>query len=179
MCIAQAIAAGEVLGSLAPAASWVGERVTKWQDQKDAEAQAASEARIARLQAERELAAWKAKSEVEWDLEWAKGAQSSWKDEWLLIMWSLPLVGLFIPGLRPFVADGFDYLRTFNPDAPQWYMAGWGILFSAVFGVKSAMSYMMPDRYAKLAGAMGALDPDIPISAASMAQSAINRSPTK
>ena len=144
---------------------WVGDRVSQWQSEADRIREAKITAQEARYKAEAELALWRAKADVEWDMEWAKGASSSWKDELLLIMWSLPTIGLFVPFLRPYVIEGFDYLQTFNPDAPEWFMAGWAIIFSATFGIKQAIAYMMPGKYAQLATAIGALPDDIPAAA--------------
>src|SRR5690606_30535222 len=98
----------------------------------------------------------------EWDLKWADGALTSWKDEFLLLLWSIPLIGLFIPGLRPYVVDGFEYLKSFNPDAPNMFMAGWAIIFAATFGIKQALSFMLPTRYASLVTAINNASPDIP-----------------
>lgn len=162
MCFAQAAAVGEVLGSVAPAAKWIGEKVSQHFDRQDAIVAARTEAEIATLKAKAEIAAYKVKADIEWDLKWADGAVSSWKDEALLILWSIPTIGLFIPGLRPYVIDGFEYLKSFNPDAPSMFMAGWAIIFAASFGIKQALSFMLPTRYASLVSAISNAQPDIP-----------------
>lgn len=117
---------------------------------------------VAEMKAKSEIALYKVKADVEWDLKWADAAQHSWKDEWLLILWSIPLVGLFLPFMRPFIIDGFEYLKAFNPDAPSWYMTGWGIIFAASFGVKSAIKMMAPGRIANLVSTIAAVPDDIP-----------------
>lgn len=162
MCISQAIAAKEVLGSIGPAIKWGTERLARWQDHQDRIETARIEAQEATLKAQAELAAWKVKADVEWDLEWAKQAGSSWKDEYLTILFTLPIIGLFIPGIAPFVMEGFDHLRQFHPDAPTWYMGGVSVVVAATFGIKQALNFMLPGRFAALAGAMGALPDDIP-----------------
>lgn len=176
MCLAQIAATERVLGTLAPAASWAGDRIKKWQDDKDRLAAATLEAQVAEQQAKRDLAAWKAKADVEWDLEWAKQAQSSWKDEYLTILFTLPLVLLFFPWTAPYVLQGFDTLKVFHPDAPTWFMAANAVVVSATFGIKQALNFMLPARFAALAGAMAAIPDDIPATAMS---AITNKSPTK
>lgn len=177
MCLAQIGAATEVLGTLAPAASWVGERLSKWQNDKDRLAAAKLEAETARYNAERDLAAWKAKSDVEWDLEWAKQAGTSWRDEYLTVLFTLPLILLFLPWTREFALEGFNALKVFHPDAPTWFMAGNATVVAAAFGIKQAMNFMLPTRFAALAGVMGSLPDDIPESAIKALSN--TKSPTK
>lgn len=149
--------------------------LSKWSARRDAIAQAKADAEIAKVTAEANLAAYKLKADVEWDLKWADNAQTSWKDEWLVILWSIPLVGVFVPGIRPYIMDGFEYLRAFNPEAPTWFMAGWAIIFAATFGIKQAVQLMMPGRVAGLVTAMGNVSDDIPKEAVDKAQSIIQK----
>ena len=55
---------------------------------------------------------------------------SGWKDEWLTIILSLPLVGSFIPGIAPYILEGFTILDQ----TPAWYKAAIALMISAVFG---------------------------------------------
>lgn len=66
----------------------------------------------------------------EWEIESIRN--SGWKDEWVLILLSIPLVLVFIPYTQPFVMDGFTTLDQ----TPGWYQ--WLILavFSAVYGIR-------------------------------------------
>ena len=68
------------------------------------------------------------------DHEWeqAQIANSGWKDEWVLILLSIPLVMSFIPQAHVYVEDGFAVLAT----TPEWYR--WLILlvFTAIFGIR-------------------------------------------
>jgi len=162
MCFSQMVAAGELLGSLTPAVKWVGKEIGKWQDRESRRTDARLEVELAEARAKVEIAAYKVKSDIEWDLKWADGAMHSWKDEFLLILWSIPTIGLFIPGLRPYVIDGFEYLKSFNPEAPTWFISGWAIIFAATFGIKQALSFMLPTRYASLVTAINNASPDIP-----------------
>lgn len=166
--------AGAVVGPLVDAFKWGADKVSRWSERQDQLAQAKHEASVAEWRAKSEVAAFKVKADLEWDLKWADGAAASWKDEFMLVLWAFPLIALFIPGLRPFVMEGFEYLKGFHEDAPQWYMAGWAIIFAATFGFKQAATLMMPGRVAKLASALGSLDDDIPDTIAGKAQEAID-----
>jgi len=70
-------------------------------------------------------------------LEMAKGSQSSWKDEWLVILFSIPLILAFIPGMEEVVANGFQQLEQM----PEWYQYSLGVIVAASFGVRSATKF--------------------------------------
>ena len=79
----------------------------------------------------------KATGEIDWDLEMARGSQSSWKDEWLVILFSIPLILSFIPGMEGVVANGFAQLDQM----PEWYQYSLGVIVAASFGVRSATKF--------------------------------------
>jgi len=66
----------------------------------------------------------------EWELQSIRN--SGWKDEWVLILLSIPLILVFIPYTQDSVMQGFATLET----TPDWYR--WLILsiFSAIFGIR-------------------------------------------
>ncbi len=66
----------------------------------------------------------------EWEIESIRN--SGWKDEWVLIMLSIPMVMSFIPGLVVYVNMGFAALAM----TPEWYR--WMILmiFGAIYGIR-------------------------------------------
>lgn len=96
-----------------------------------------AEARVAKAKAEATIMEKKATGEIDWDLEMAKGSQSSWKDEWLTILFSIPLILAFIPGMEEVVANGFAQLEAM----PEWYQYSLGIIVAASFGVRSATKF--------------------------------------
>ncbi|MCC5780540.1 hypothetical protein H7H48_15875 [Nitratireductor sp. B36] len=161
--------------SIIPFAEVVVREVSAWSERRDTIRKAQLEVEVAELKAKAEIAAYKVKADVEWDLSWADAASRSWKDEFMLIIWAIPLIGLFLPGIRPFVLEGFEYLKTFHPDAPSWYMAGWAIIFAATFGFKQAVALMLPGKAAQLAGVLANIPDDIPSSVAEKAQSKIDK----
>jgi hypothetical protein len=101
-----------------------------------ADAQAA-QANLKLVEAEAKATIMKsaATSEAEWEKIMAQGSQSSWKDEWLTILFSIPLVLVFTGDWgREVVANGFAALETM----PDWYQYTLGVIVAASFGVRSA-----------------------------------------
>ena len=43
-----------------------------------------------------------------------------WKDEYLLLLTTIPFIGVFFPTIRPWVADGFLAMQTTIPEY-YWY----------------------------------------------------------
>ena len=108
-----------------------------WLEGKVEKTKAETGAKVARAKAEATILEKKATGELEWDLEMARGSQSSWKDEWLVILFSVPLILAFIPGMEGVVANGFTQLEAM----PQWYQYSLGIIVAASFGVRSATKF--------------------------------------
>jgi hypothetical protein len=108
-----------------------------WLEGKVEKTKAETGAKVARAKAEATIMEKKATGELEWDLEMARGSQSSWKDEWLVILFSVPLILAFIPGMEGVVANGFTQLEAM----PQWYQYSLGIIVAASFGVRSATKF--------------------------------------
>ena len=76
-----------------------------------------------------------ATGEIDWDLAAMRASQSSWKDEWLTLLFSIPLVLSFMGEWgRGVVADGFEALAGM----PQWYQIALGAIVSASFATRSA-----------------------------------------
>ena len=76
------------------------------------------------------------RQEGNWDNIMAQGAANSWKDEWLTLLFSIPLIGSFVPGLVPHMQAGFEVLNAM----PGWYKYTIGVIVAASFGVRSAIS---------------------------------------
>jgi len=101
-----------------------------WFDAKS-QAQAAS-AKLKLTEAEA-----KETSVADWERIMAQGSQSSWKDEWFVIVLSIPLVLAFVPGTEGWVDSGFEQLSK----APDWYFYSLGIAISASFGVRGVQKF--------------------------------------
>ena len=70
--------------------------------------------------------------EANWDTVQAEASKDSWKDEWLTILVSIPMILAFVPSMVPYVREGFEVLETM----PQWYQALVALVFAASFGFK-------------------------------------------
>ena len=108
-----------------------------WLEGKVEKTKAETGAKVAKAKAEATIMERKATGELEWDLEIARGSQSSWKDEWLVILFSIPLILAFIPGMEEVVANGFQQLEQM----PEWYQYSLGVIVAASFGVRSATKF--------------------------------------
>ena len=87
--------------------------------------------RIARSEA-------KAKAAADWDTVAQQNAGNSWKDEWLTLLFSIPLIMCFIPSAVPYVQQGFAVLK----EIPTWYQYLLSVIVATSFGVKSAVGFM-------------------------------------
>jgi len=105
-----------------------------WMAGKVEEKKAQAKTKVAKAEAEAIVMQKKATGEIDWDLEMAKGSQHSWKDEWLTILFSIPLILAFIPGMEEVVKNGFEQLDKM----PEWYQYSVGVIVAASFGVRSA-----------------------------------------
>ena len=78
------------------------------------------------------------KSAADWETAMARASNTSWKDEWITILFSIPLVLAFVPSAVPYVREGFAVLATM----PQWYQYGLSVIIAASFGVRGAIGIM-------------------------------------
>ena len=115
----------------------IAELAGTWMSGKVEEKKAQAKTRVAKAEAEAIVMQKKATGEIDWALEMAKGSASSWKDEWLTILFSIPLILAFIPGMEEVVANGFLQLQAM----PEWYQYSLGVIVAASFGVRSATKF--------------------------------------
>ena len=66
----------------------------------------------------------------EWELESIRN--SGWKDEWVLVVLSIPMILAFIPFTQPFVMAGFAALEQ----TPLWYRVTVASVYLATFGLR-------------------------------------------
>lgn len=156
---------------------FVTKEASDWSRRRDTLKEAKLEANVAEIKAKAEIATYKVKADIEWDLAWAGQAETSWKDEWLLILWSVPMVvgmfSLFIPPLQTNVMNAIVFAQSIHPDMPLWYAGGWAVIFSATFGMKSLVQLFLPGKITKIADVFGELDDDIPDDVAAKAHERI------
>ena len=77
-------------------------------------------------------------SVADWERIMAENSQSSWKDEFFVIVLSIPLILAFVPGAEGIVDRGFEQLQK----APDWYFYSLGLAISASFGVKGYKQFI-------------------------------------
>jgi hypothetical protein len=87
--------------------------------------------KIAAAKVERETKALT--NEADWDKVQAEAGKNSWKDEWLTLLVSIPMIMAFIPGAEDYVMRGFEALESM----PEWYQYLVGVVFAASFGIKA------------------------------------------
>lgn len=64
--------------------------------------------------------------------------KSGWKDEYLLILFSIPLVMCFVPGWDKYVTAGFESLKG----TPDWYQWAIGIMVASAYGYRKIADFM-------------------------------------
>lgn len=92
----------------------------------------------AKAEAEAEVVKTAAKSSADWEKIQAVNAGQSWKDEWLTLLFSIPLILCFFPDTVVYVQNGFDALEQM----PDWYQYTLSVIVAASFGVRSAIGLM-------------------------------------
>ena len=127
-----------ILGSsiVSKVVDWISDWFTTRKETKKAEAEMKMNLAEAKTQAQIDLY----KTGLVGDIAWEKNAQdnSGWKDEMLVIVFSLPLIGGFIPGLDVYIDRGF---HAFD-NMPDWYQASIGVIVASVFGVRKFSEFM-------------------------------------
>ena len=119
-----------LLGPIAKIAStWMEGRVKK--------EEAVTRMKVAKAEAEANVMEKKATGEIDWDITQAKASESSWKDEWLTVVFTLPLI-LLLFGEEERVNNFFLALSN----CPTWYQYLLGTIVAASFGFRGAAKFM-------------------------------------
>jgi len=92
---------------------------------------AQSKAKLVQEEAKAEISRKVAAGELEWNNTMAEASNNSWKDEWLTILVSIPLI-LAFAGKEDVVTRGFEALELM----PDFYKTAVGVVFAASFGVQ-------------------------------------------
>ena len=100
-------------------------------------AKANTEMKVAEAKARATVMEKQATGEIDWDLEAIRGARNSWKDEWLVILFSIPLILAFVPNMELVVLNGFQVLEQM----PEWYQYSLGVIVASSFGVRAATKF--------------------------------------
>ena len=92
---------------------------------------AAGKAKIAQAKIDAEIA--KIDASYEMDTNAANDMKHSWKDEYLVILMSIPVIMCFIPGLDTQALKGFEVLKQ----TPEWYRWAFLGIIAASFGLRT------------------------------------------
>lgn len=87
----------------------------------------------AKADAEAKVMVKAAESHADWESIMAKASESSWKDEFLIIVLFIPAIACFFPGGPEIVKEGFNALATM----PDYYQNFLYIGVLASFGLKA------------------------------------------
>tara|TARA_R110000803_G_scaffold78521_1_gene143686 strand:- start:35 stop:415 length:381 start_codon:yes stop_codon:yes gene_type:complete len=110
-----------------------GDAISGYVDTRKAKAQQ----KLIKIEAETEIVKQQIKGEIDWDVEAIKGSKESWKDEYLTILFSIPLLLCFLPFTVEYVERGFAALAM----TPDWYKYTLGVIVSASFGIRGATKF--------------------------------------
>ena len=122
---------GQLLGPVAGLAS-------SWLDAKTTKQAADAKLKLTEAEAKAKILLSEKTSVADWERIMAEGSQSSFKDEWLVGLFSIPLVLSFCGEWgRDIVSDGFTALESM----PDWYQYTLGVIVAASFGVRSATKF--------------------------------------
>jgi|TARA_R110002124_G_scaffold134259_4_gene296960 hypothetical protein len=94
--------------------------------------------KVAVQKANAEIKVKQATGEIDWDIEAIKATQNSWKDEWITLLFSIPLILAFCGDWgNDIVQAGFAALETM----PTWYQYSLGGIVSASIGMRSVSKF--------------------------------------
>ena len=109
-----------------------------WLEGKVEKTKAETGAKVAKAKAEATIMEKKATGEIDWDLAMAEGSKHSWKDEWITLLFSVPLILAFCGDWgREIVQQGFAALDAM----PEWYQYSLGLIVAASLGMRSATKF--------------------------------------
>lgn len=108
-----------------------------WLEGKQELSKAKQEAKLVTTKAQAEIMSKVAKGELEWNQTMAQASNNSWKDEWLTILVSIPLI-LAFTGHEDIVSRGFAALESM----PDFYKTAVGVVFAASFGIQQLTRMM-------------------------------------
>jgi len=119
---------------LGPVASLAG----SWLDAKTTKQAAEAKLKLTEAESKSKILLSKETSVADWERIMAQGTQNSWKDEYLVGLFSIPLILVFTGEKgRQIVAEGFVALESM----PEWYQYTLGVIVASSFAVRSATKF--------------------------------------
>ena len=108
-----------------------------WMEGRVKKAAAVTRMKVAEAEAKAVIMEKKVTGDIDWDIEMAKSSGESWKDEWLTVIFTAPLVFLLF-GAEEQVTNFFIALEN----CPDWYQYLLGTIVAASFGFRGAAKFM-------------------------------------
>lgn len=87
---------------------------------------------LAKIEATAEVDKIEAQHTANWEIVQAQNSATSWKDEYLTLVFTAPFILAMFPPMRPYIADWFEFISG----APAWYQTCILIVVSASFGLR-------------------------------------------
>ena len=110
---------------------------SNWLEGRNEKIKATTRVKVPKAEAEATILEKKATGEIDWDLAQAEASEGSWKDEWLTVVFTLPLI-LLLFGQEERVNNFFLALSN----CPEWYQYMLGTIVAASFGFRGAAKFM-------------------------------------
>ena len=96
-----------------------------------------SDGKTAVKKAEAETKMKIATGEISWEQSAIEASKDSWKDEAWTVAFIAIVIGSFIPGLQPYMAEGFANLEK----APSWFQWAMYASIAASFGIRTMKGF--------------------------------------
>ena len=109
-----------------------------WLDAKTSKQAAEAKLKLTEAEARSKILLSEKTSVADWEMIMAQGTTNSYKDEYLVILFSIPLILSFCGEWgRVTVAEGFVALQAM----PEWYQYTLGVIVASSFAVRSATKF--------------------------------------
>jgi len=118
---------------LAGLISPITDTINTYQNNKAKKQERADRLEDAKVQGEIDRIAKITSGEIDYDVEAQRQMQYSWKDEYLVIVLSMPFICSFIPEVQDYIITGWTYISK----APDWYQWSFMGVIIATFGLRT------------------------------------------
>ena len=118
-----------------PVIEAIGGAVNHYFEVKKIERQGELDLKKAELEGQIKAASAVEQHSADWEV--ASIQNSGWKDEWITIILSIPLIGSFVPGLDIYIHRGFAVLS----ETPEWYRYSIMVMIAAAFGYQKLANW--------------------------------------